>query len=265
MAWLEDQYRQTQSRSSMFISIPTRGFISNNSLGALLGLRIPGTYGMPTYSIETGQAIDVSRNIAVSKCLQMNSRYMLFIDSDMTFAPDTLERLLGYRVPVASVAYRSRGPPYHLVSNVNNKPVDDNVLKDKNIDLMQVDNVGMGFCLIDTRILKSLAYRLNEFRCFLDHTKEIKKDVAIYTAQQAIDQNFKCSICQKLLVARYFWSRAAMANKDAISEDYWFCKLCKDNNIPIHLATKVFANHESAITLGVDGPESNLRSIGDVS
>lgn len=265
MAWLSDTINQNQSRSGFFISVPTRaGFIGTNSFGSFMGLRVPGTYGGPTYAIESGQAIDVSRNIAVSKALQLRSRYLLFIDSDMVFDPDTLERLLSYRVPVVSVAYRSRGPPYSLVSNVNNAPVDDSVLKDPSKDLIQVDNVGMGFCLIDSRVLKSLARTL-DFRCMIDHTKDIKKDVAVYTGDQAFEQNFKCSICQHLLIARFFWSRAGMANSEAVSEDYYFCLLLKQNNIPINLASKVFVLHESTIQLGIDGPISNLRSVGNIS
>ena len=182
----------------------------------------------------------------------------------MSFPPDTLERLLSYKVPIVSAAYRSRGPPYHLVANVGDKALDDQLLKAPDVDLVPVDSVGLGFCVMDTRVLKNFTSKINEWRCFLDHSKQIKKDVAIYSAKQAIEQNYKCSICGKMLIARFFWSRAGMANTNAVSEDYYFCKLCKDNNIPIHVSTKTFAFHQSAISLGPEGPQSNLRSVGDV-
>lgn len=263
-AWIEDAYIQQQGRIGFFISVPTRGNIENNVVGSLLQLRIPGNWGSPTWSFEVGQPIDISRNIAVSKALQMNARYLCFIDSDVVFPADTLEKLVTYRLPVIGAAYRSRGPPYGLVANTEQHQVDPAVVKDPKIDLMKVDNLGMGFCLIDTRILKSIGNRL-EWRCFLDHTRELKQEVARYTMQQTIDQGYKCSICQKLLVAKFFDYRSGKANKDAVSEDYYFCKLVTDAGYPVHLATKVFVQHQTLQFLGVEGFESNLKSVGDVS
>jgi hypothetical protein len=263
LAWIEDTLIQRQNQVGFFVSIPTRGLVDNNVVGSLLQLRIPGTYGQPIYALEVGQPIDISRNIAVSKALQMNARYLLFIDSDIVFPGDTLEKLLSYRLPVVGAAYRSRGPPYNVVANVDNHQVGPEVLKDPNTDLLKVDNVGMGFTLIDMRVIKSLANKL-EWRCFLDHTQQIKQEVARYDNQKAIDQGYKCSICQKLLVAKFFDYRSGKANKDAISEDFYFCKLCKDNQIPVHLSAKTFVKHMSQQQIGIDGFETNLVSVGDV-
>lgn len=264
MAWIEDTFVQQQQRVGFFISIPHRGSIDGNVVGSLLSLRIPGTYGMPLYGLEVGQPIDISRNISCSKALQSNVRYLLFIDSDIVFPADTLERLLSYRLPVVGAAYRSRGPPYNVVANMDNHQVGPEVLKDPNIDIMKVDNVGMGFTLIDIRVLKSLAYKM-EWRCFLDHTQQIKQEVARYDNQQAITQNYKCSICQKLLVAKFFDYRSGKTNRDAISEDYYFCKLCKDNQIPVHLSTKTYVKHLTQQMLDIDGFSTNLQSVGDVN
>lgn len=265
MAWIEDAYIQQNSRIGVFIAIPNRGYFENNIVGSLLDLKIPGNFGRPIWSLEVGQPIDISRNIAAAKALQMNSRYLCFIDSDIAFGNDTLERLLSYRLPVVGAAYRSRGPPYGLVANTEQHQVGPEVVKDPNIDIMKVDNIGMGFTLIDTRVLKSIAFKLNDWHCFLDHTKDIKQEVARYTMQQAIDQGYTCSICKKLLVCKFFDYRSGKSNKDAISEDYWFCLKCKENNIPISLATKVFVQHESLQMLDIDGFSSNLRSVGDVT
>ena len=137
------------------------------------------------------------------------------------------------------------------------------VVKDTSIDLLQVESIGMGFCLIDTRVLRSIGSRL-DWRCFIDHTRDAKVEVARFTAQQAIENNYKCLYCKRLLVAKYFDYRSGKANKDAISEDYYFCKLCRDNNYPINLATKIFVQHETTQMLDLDGLTSNLRSVGDV-
>lgn len=262
-AWIEDQYVQNQTRIGFFISMPTRSFIENNVVGSMLQLRVPGNYGPPTWSLEVGQPIDISRNIAAAKALQLKARYLLFIDSDIMFPADTLERLLSYRLPVVGAAYRSRGPPYLLVANKDQHQLSPEVLKDPNIDLLQVDNIGMGFTLIDTRVLKSLANKL-EWRCFIDHTREIKQEVARFDNQQAINNEYKCIYCKKLVVAKFFDYRSGKANKDAVSEDYYFCKLVRDAGYPIHVSTKTFVQHQTLQFLGVDGFESNLKSVGDV-
>lgn len=263
MSWIEDNYAALQSRIGFYIAIPHRGCIDGNVVGSLLSLRIPGQFGAPIYGLEVGQPVDISRNIAVSKALQMNARYLLFIDSDIVFSGDTLERLLSYRLPIVGAAYRSRGPPYNIVANVDNRQVNPEIVKDTSLDLMKVDDLGMGFTLIDTRILKSIGMRL-EWRCFLDHSREIKRSVARYDSKQAIDQGYTCALCKKLLVAKYFDYRSGKANTDAISEDFYFCKLCRDNNIPVHLSTKTFVKHMTQQQLALDGFETNLVSVGDV-
>jgi GT2 family glycosyltransferase len=42
--------------------------------------------------------------------------YVLWLDSDMIFKPDTMVRLLEHNAPIVSGAYFRRSPPYHLVA-----------------------------------------------------------------------------------------------------------------------------------------------------
>ena len=92
------------------------------------------------------------------------------------------------------------------------------------------------------------------------------KEFFICDTKTAITNNYRCSFCGGLLIARFFWMRTGMQNTDALSEDYWFCKLAKQHGFQVQLHSRVFANHESQFTeVGPDGLVTTLRSSGDVA
>ena len=212
-----------------------------------------------TFALETGQPIDISRNIAVSKALQMKAKYLLFIDSDMIVFPDSLEQLLMARRPVVSGIYRSRGPPHPIVANIGDHPVTDQQVEAN--QLMAVDDVGCGFMLIDTRVLRNLADTLKEFRCFINHKQQTGQEVTVYSAQEAAKNNYRCTICNNTVIARFFWSRQAMQNMLALSEDYYFCHQVRKLGYQVLICNKAWVGHESQFTeIYKDGPVNPLMS-----
>lgn len=260
MAWIfptEDQGNTTD----LFISIPHRNSFSGRFVGSILTMRVP--IPRHTFALETGQPIDISRNIAVSKALQLNAKYLLFIDSDIVVFPDSLEQLLMARRPFVSGIYRSRGPPHGIVANLGDKPVSDQQVNDN--PLMSVDDVGMGFCLIDTRVLRNLADTLKEFRCFINHKLQTGQEVTVYSAQEAAKNGYKCTICGNTVIARFFWSRQAMQNMLALSEDYYFCHQVRKLGYQVLINNKAWVGHESQfIEIYKDGPVNPLQSAGFV-
>ena len=260
MAWIfptEDNAATTD----LFISIPHRNAFTGRFLGSILTMRVP--IPRHTFALETGQPIDISRNIAVSKALQLKAKFLLFIDSDIIVFPDSLEQLLAARRPFVSGIYRGRGPPHNIVANLDDKPIMDHQVADPNNPLTVVDDCGMGFCLIDTRVLKNLADTLKEFRCFIKHTPQTGQEVAVYSAQEAAKNNYKCTICGNTVIARFFWSRQAMQNMLALSEDYYFCHLVRRLGYSIVINNKAWVGHESQfIEIYKDGPVNPLQSAG---
>jgi hypothetical protein len=53
-----------------------------------------------------------ARNIGVAKAQERGADWLLFIDSDMTFPPDSLERLLAHDKDVVGAIYVKRVPPH---------------------------------------------------------------------------------------------------------------------------------------------------------
>jgi glycosyltransferase involved in cell wall biosynthesis len=258
MAWIFPTENQSDS-TDLFISIPHRNSFSGRFVGSILTMRIP--IARHTFALETGQPIDISRNIAVSKALQLQAKYLLFIDSDMIVFPDSLEQLLMARRPVVSGIYRSRGPPHVIVANLGDRPVTDEQVNAN--QLMSVDDVGMGFMLIDTRVLRNLADTLKEFRCFINHKLQTGQEVTVYSAQEAAKNNYRCTICNNTVIARYFWSRQAMQNMLALSEDYYFCHQVRKLGYQVLINNKCWLGHESQFTeIYKDGPVNPLMSAG---
>jgi hypothetical protein len=59
-----------------------------------------------------GQDPAAGRNEAAKMCLEHGADWLLFIDQDMTFPPEALDRLLAHDVDIVGIDYRKRSPPY---------------------------------------------------------------------------------------------------------------------------------------------------------
>jgi hypothetical protein len=57
-----------------------------------------------------------SRYTLVKQALHHNATHLLFIDSDMTFPPDTLVRLMRHDKEIVGINAMSRRPPYNLTA-----------------------------------------------------------------------------------------------------------------------------------------------------
>lgn len=272
MAWQYEAQIQDQRNSAgdICIAVPhTHSFSERWIVATFLQNRIP--FARPIWNFSAGQPVDVTRNIAVSKALQANCRYLLFIDSDTLMPNNCVEELLAVRMPIVSAVYRARGPPYNVIANRNNIPITTEEIEKAQATanpLVEVDDVGCGALLIDMRVCKAIGQTLNEWRCFKNHRGQLPngKEYFVTDTRTAIANGFRCSFCGGLIIARFFWSRLAMQNVEALSEDYWFCKLAKQHGFPVMLHSRVFANHESQFTeVGPKGMETSLRSAGDVA
>lgn len=265
-AWIIEQQiqQQQQNNSDLLISVPHKGAFSARWVMGFHSLKIPFP-NSPTIILEAGQPVDVSRNIAVTKALQVKAKYLFFIDSDVILNSDTLEQLAVIRMPITSACYRSRGEPYSVLANIDNKQVDEKLLADGNVTFIKVHQVGLGCCLIDTRVFRNIAAKLNEWRCFVDHAPNIGKEVAVYDDATAIKNEYKCEICKQSLVARFFWSRSGMQNVNAVSEDYWFCHLARQQSFPVVIRPNVWVNHEASfMEVSKEGLINPLRSVAAV-
>lgn len=101
-----------------------------------------------------GYTISENRTYLTVQAINSGSTHLLFIDDDMVFPEDTLERLLSHKKDVIGVAYHSR----NLSKKLNILSEDGEVIEDKDIkeDLMKVQHVGTGTMLIDLEVFKKI-------------------------------------------------------------------------------------------------------------
>ena len=122
---------------------------------------------------ERGYTVAENRNYLVVQAQRNGSEYILFIDDDMTFPPDTLERLLAHKKEVVGVNSYSRCLP--LSSTVG--------LLDKNGEYLRPEHhtawecripkelfkcyfVGAGVLLIDMKVFEQIEKPYFEFTTY---------------------------------------------------------------------------------------------------
>lgn len=112
---------------------------------------------------EQGYTISENRNYCVVQAQKNNSDYLLFVDDDMTFPANTLERLLSHGKKVVGVASNSRvlpkSPTVGLMDENGNymHPEKFPPWKMKIPDeLFKAFFVGGGVLLIDMKVFNSL-------------------------------------------------------------------------------------------------------------
>jgi hypothetical protein len=152
---------------------------------------------------------ELGRNQLVEKAL---GDWLLMLDTDHTFAPDLLERLLRvkekYNAQVVSGIYQYKFPPHAPVMNMWRElpnasgtvtaltlPI---VEYDRHAEAMMVGSVGAGCLLIDKKVFRRIENELHE------------NPFAIYPG---------------------------------LSEDYSFCFRCKKLGIPIYVAPQIECHH----------------------
>ena len=110
-----------------------------------------------------GFTIAENRNYCVIQAQKNNSDYILFIDDDMTFAPETLDQLLYHKKDIVGVNSYSRILPLHTTVGLMNEkgeykhpdhyPEWEMKIPD---NLFEAYFVGCGICLIDMKVFKKV-------------------------------------------------------------------------------------------------------------
>ena len=90
-----------------------------------------------------GCLVEKSRYIIAERALELNADYLLFLDSDMTFPPETLEKLLSHKKAIVGCnAAKRNGGGDTVLMRVGHR---------KGVSL--VTSLGTGVILISTKVL----------------------------------------------------------------------------------------------------------------
>lgn len=91
------------------IACPTNRGIQPKTFQCLMDLVAFGSYDFHIIVPEEGYTIAENRNYSVVQALNNLSDYILFIDDDMTFPANIIDKLINHQKDIVGVAYHSRG------------------------------------------------------------------------------------------------------------------------------------------------------------
>lgn len=112
--------------------------------------------GLEQYAVTfySSSMLVKSRMIIAQKAIDAGSTHLLMIDSDMSFPPDILHRLLAWDKPFVAAAALIRRPPFCI--NAETEPgVKMRVPKDGE-GLVPVHSVGQAVALVKTEVFRKL-------------------------------------------------------------------------------------------------------------
>lgn len=211
------------------VAMPVRDHLNTATAMSLLRTDFSfsgGIGGMDIQMIQ-GSILTLQRNEAVQK---MRGEFLLFIDDDMVFEPDALERLvdthfwLNSQIDephiVGGLCFR-RTPPYQPTMYMRQAPTNGgyNFLEDWKSDVVEVDATGCAFLLIPRVALEAIAE----------------------TEMPPYEERIKMTRLPNF----FRW-------EGAVGEDLRFCQDFKAVGGRIFIDTRIAIGHISEISVGYD-------------
>jgi cellulose synthase/poly-beta-1,6-N-acetylglucosamine synthase-like glycosyltransferase len=122
-----------------------------------------------------------ARNDMAIALLNARCEYILFVDCDMVFPPDALNRLLSHDLDIVGCDYRRRAPPFQKIGTFLPHMVQ------AEDGLVERSMLGLGFFLVKRRVFEKVEcpwfQRIYENKCFLTED--------LYFCAQAMKAGFK--------------------------------------------------------------------------
>jgi len=159
----------------VLIGIPSTGQIQNRTMMSLMSAN-NYIQGRALLHVQEACYVDNSRDKIVAVAKREKATHIMFIDSDMEFPPDAIQRLVERDLDIVGGLYPRRQYPYRPTIN---KVDGDRLIVPSSYPmdrLFEVDAVGTGFMLIKTKVFEKLGeppyFKIQNF-----HGKQIRDDV----------------------------------------------------------------------------------------
>lgn len=141
------------SKTKVLIGVPCSDTIKTKTAFSLFNLR------GGTLTMQMGCDVAHNRNKLVTQALD-GYTHLLFIDSDMTFNADTLERMLKHDKDILGLACNKRKLPLESVIKPLNE---EDITKTVPTTLFEAKAVGTGVLLVKTEVFKNIEAPWFEF------------------------------------------------------------------------------------------------------
>jgi len=145
--------------SSCVVLVPTSGVIDS---GCEQGLQELERRGYSVRRISGFSAIDFGRYVIASEALRSGFEELMWIDADVVFHPDDIDRLRAQQLPLVCGIYSKKGRrEYACVF----QPGTESVVFGKNGGLLEIRYAGSGFLLTRREVYDTLRTRLGLPEC----------------------------------------------------------------------------------------------------
>ena len=157
----------------ILIAIPTARYIEAETFKSIYDLEIPEGYET-TFQTFYGYRVDQVRNL-IADWVVRGFDYLFAVDHDVTFAPDTLKKMLSHNVDVVSGIYRQRVPEQKIeIYDLNQYRMSMEQLYGK--PLVQIGGCGFGCVLVKKEVMVKVGYPQFEYHPALDHNNTKSED-----------------------------------------------------------------------------------------
>jgi FkbM family methyltransferase len=180
--------RGISNLQTILIAIPTNKGIEPETFKAIYDLEVPAGY-KTKFQYFYGYQIDQVRNLIAEWGKHYD--YLFCVDSDISFPPDTLIKLLAHNQPIVGGIYIQRKHGQHTLevyAKGRNVPYEELVGK----PLVEVDACGFGCLLINSNVLRTIPYPHFVYKSAIDHKDTLSED--IYFCHKAKTFGFKTFI-----------------------------------------------------------------------
>jgi len=139
----------------ILIGIPTGGTVKSKTLFSIMQLLKHATFEYDII-VKESCVIHWNREHICKEAVERGYSHVLFIDSDMFFEPDAVERLLKRDKDIIGVQVNLRqSPPVSTVKTEDEGQIIKQLYPD---GLLKCAGVGTGFMLIKTSVFKNLSH-----------------------------------------------------------------------------------------------------------
>lgn len=143
----------------VLVSMPSMGNPSFKTLQSLVRYASSEKNHQPVFHFPEGSVLHRARNMAVVAAINQNCDYLMFIDDDMTFLPDSIDTLISRdKDIIGGLCFQRKEPLTPVAKHRENNRIYNYTFNEiKDFDKpFEVYATGTGFLLIKAEVLKQL-------------------------------------------------------------------------------------------------------------
>ena len=225
---MEKEKVSSQLKPSVYIAMPCYDSVKINTMLSVIKLVQQLSKSRIKVGINTMKSplIHQARNYLTSAFLTTEYQYLLFIDSDVEFEPESIVRMLVAKKEIICTPYRVKAQKLdkHIYTvefkNPNNIPIMPG-------GLVEIEAGPTGLMLIDRKVFERIIKNYPELKIKNKATPSADKSHTFY--YNFFDFGFK--------------------NGYSVGEDISFCRLARDNDFTIYANTESTTQHHGSWAL----------------